>query len=118
MLLFWEQSNSTPKIPKRWNFVLRIISKKKLRDFWDTHSDAKEALDAWHSEVRKEDWKNSAEIKAGYGSAKIIKADRAVFKIKGNKYRLVTAINYTRGIVYIRFVGTHAEYERVDAKDV
>ena len=73
---------------------------------------------AWHREVEKEDWDTPAKVKAKYGSASIVGDDRVVFNIKGNTYRLVVRINYPFRVVYIRFIGTHAEYDRVDALTV
>ena len=97
---------------------MRIIARKTLRKFWERHSPAREPLLAWYREVEHEDWDTPAKVKAKYGSASIIGTDRAVFNIKGNDYRLVVRIDYAYRIVYVRFVGTHADYDRVDVKEV
>ena len=97
---------------------MRILSLKTLRVFWERHPDAMEALLAWYHEVLKEDWDRPAKVKAKYGNASIVGNNRVVFNIKGNNYRLVVKINYPYRIVYVRFVGTHAEYSEVDAEEV
>lgn len=97
---------------------MRIISEKKLREFWERHADVKEPLLAWYREVEKEDWNTPVQMKEKYPNASILGGNRVVFNIKGNKYRLVVKINYPGRIVYIRFVGTHAEYDRVNVREV
>ena len=78
----------------------------------------KAALDAWFHEARRANWRSSAEVKRNYGSASIISSDRVVFNIKGNDYRLVTAIDYRRQIVFIKWLGPHRDYERINARTV
>ena len=95
---------------------MRIIAKKVLREFWHVHPDAEEPLLAWYREVQQEDWDTPARIKEKYAS--IVGGNRVVFNIKGNNYRLVVRINYPYRVVYIRFVGTHAEYDRIDVEEV
>lgn len=97
---------------------MRIISKKALTDFWQRPgcADARGAMEAWYREAKVAEWKDPADIKAKHGSASILKGGRVVFNIRGNEYRLVVKINYKSGIVYIRFVGTHEEYDRIDAE--
>jgi mRNA interferase HigB len=98
---------------------MRIIAKKTLREFWERCPDAEEPLLAWYREVEEdEDWDTPAKLKAKYGNASIAGGGRAVFNIKGNDYRLVVKINYAYRVVYVRFVGTHAEYDRIDIKEV
>ena len=97
---------------------MRIISKKPLREFWERHVDAEEPLLAWYREVEKEDWDGPAKVKAKYPNASILGGNRVVFNIRGNAYRLVVKINYPARIVYVRFVGTHAQYDRVNAGEV
>jgi len=97
---------------------MRIIAKSTLRDFWTEHPDAEGALLAWYREVEKEDWDTPAKVKEKYGSARIIGGSRVVFNIKGNTYRLVVRVNYPYRVVYIRFVGTHSEYDEIDAKEI
>lgn len=78
----------------------------------------KSALDAWFHEVSKADWKNSADIRKSYASASIVGSDRVVFNIKGNDYRLVTALNYVKQVVFIKWIGTHSAYDKIDVKTV
>jgi mRNA interferase HigB len=97
---------------------MRIIAKRTLRDFWEQNPEAEEPLQAWYREVEKEDWDGPAKLKDKYRNASIIKRCRVVFNIKGNDYRLVVKINYQYRVVYVRFVGTHAEYDKVDVEEV
>jgi mRNA interferase HigB len=97
---------------------MRIIAKRALREFWESHQDAKEPLQAWYREVEKEDWDTPAKVKSKYRTASIIGDNRVVFNIKGNDYRLVVKINYAYRVLYIRFVGTHAEYDGINAEEV
>jgi len=97
---------------------MRIIARRTLREFWENHPESEEPLLAWYREVEKEDWDTPARVKERYGSASIVGNNRVVFNIKGNAYRLVVAINYPYRVVYIRFVGTHAEYDGIDVEEV
>lgn len=97
---------------------MRIISRKILKDFWETHPDAEQPLRAWYADVKQAHWRSPSEIKDVYRHASFVAKNRVVFNIKGNSYRLVAAIQYEFGIVYIRFAGTHQEYDRVDAATV
>jgi mRNA interferase HigB len=97
---------------------VRIIAKRTLREFWERHPDAEEPLLAWYREVEQEDWDTPAKVKAKYRNASIVGDNRVVFNIKGNDYRLVVKINYPFRIVYIRFVGTHAAYDRINVEEV
>ena len=97
---------------------MRIVAKRTLREFWKQFPDAEEPLLAWYREVEKEDWDGPAHVKEKYRSASIIKGSRVVFNIKGNDYRLVVKINYPYRMVYIRFVGTHAQYDETDVEEV
>ncbi|CAK8717597.1 mRNA interferase HigB [Candidatus Electronema aureum] len=97
---------------------MRIIAKKTLREFWEKHADAQQALQSWHTDVQQADWKSPADVKNAYRNVSFVANNRAVFNIKGNKYRVIVAIHYEYSIVYIRFVGTHAEYDAVDAASV
>lgn len=94
---------------------MQIISRKSLKTFWDRHPDSQRPLQAWYSDTKHASWKSPTDIKSVYRNASIIANNRVVFNIKGNKYRLVVAIQYEYGIVYIRFVGTHRDYEHIDA---
>jgi mRNA interferase HigB len=82
------------------------------------HKAVKAALDTWFHEARRAEWRNSAEVKSSYGTASVIRADRVVFNIKGNDYRLVTAIDYRRQIVLIKWLGPHREYDKIDTRAV
>lgn len=97
---------------------MRIIAKRPLREFWERHPDAEEPLLAWYREVEKEDWDQPSQIKEKYRSASFVKGNRVVFNIKGNDYRLVVKINYPYRVVYVRFVGTHADYDAIDVEEV
>lgn len=97
---------------------MRIISRRTLREFWARHPNAGQPLLAWYREVEKEDWDTPTKLKDRYPSSSIVGRDRVVFHIKGNSYRLVVRINYPKRLVYIRFVGTHSEYDRIDAEEV
>lgn len=97
---------------------MRIIARRTLREFWESHPDAEGPLLAWYREVEKENWDTPAKVKERYASASIVGNNRVVFNIRGNAYRLIVAINYPYRVVYIRFVGTHAEYDRIDAEEV
>jgi mRNA interferase HigB len=99
---------------------MRIIARRTLREFWEMpgHQDAEQPLRAWFHEVWRADWSNPAQVKAAYRSASIVGNDRIVFNIAGNKYRLVVKVNYLFRIVYIRFIGTHRAYDRINVEEV
>ncbi|WP_090658713.1 type II toxin-antitoxin system HigB family toxin [Parafilimonas terrae] len=97
---------------------MRVIAKKILREFWEKHGDCEQQLKAWYHEALKAEWSNLNEIKAEYPAASIIGSNRIVFNIKGNTYRLIVKINYDYKIVWIRFIGTHAEYDKINAKNI
>lgn len=95
---------------------MRVIAKKVLREFWGKHNDCEQQLKAWYQEASKAEWANAHEIKSEYPSASIIGNDRIVFNIKGNTYWLIVKINFDYQMVWIRFIGTHAEYDKINAK--
>ncbi len=97
---------------------MRIIAKRMLREFWERNPNARDPLLAWYREVLKEDWDRPAKVKEKYRSASIVGGNRVVFNIKGNDYRLVVMIHYPARIVYVRFVGTHVEYDAIDVGEV
>jgi len=97
---------------------VRIIARKALREFWENHADARQPLQAWHSDVKNADWKKPSDIKRVYRNASFIENNRVVFNVKGNKYRLIVVIQYEHSIVYIRFIGTHKEYDNIDAATI
>lgn len=94
---------------------MRIISRRSLVQFWEIHPDAEQPLRAWYAEAKKASWRSPGEIKAIYRSASILSHNWVVFNIKGNTYRLVVVVEYSQGKIFIRFVGSHAEYDRIDA---
>jgi mRNA interferase HigB len=97
---------------------MRIIAVKMLREFWESHADAEQPLKAWYKEATDVRWLEPNEIKQRYPSADILPDNRVVFNIKSNTYRLIVKIHYNTGIVFIRFVGTHAEYDKIDATTI
>ena len=104
--------------------MVRIIARNTLVRFVEKltgHNDyrvVKAALDAWFQEARQAEWKKPADVKEYYGNASIVGSDRVVFNIKGNDYCLVTAIDYRRGIVFIKWLGNHKEYDQIDVRTV
>ena len=98
---------------------MRIIARRTLKAFWEDprYRDAEQPLRAWHTEVKRAGWRTPAQIKAAHRSASVL-ANRVVFNIAGNRYRLVVAVKYTAQIVFVRFVGTHARYDAIDAEGV
>jgi mRNA interferase HigB len=97
---------------------VRVISKRTIREFWATHADAEGPLSEWHRLARRADWAGPADVKATLRHASIVSRDRIVFNIGGNKYRLVVRVDYRFRVLYIRFVGTHADYDRIDVTRV
>ena len=97
---------------------MRIVSLQTLRTYWINNPETEQALLAWYDEVLSEKWTQPSDIKERYASASILKKRRVVFNIKGNKYRLIVAVAYKIGVVYIKFIGTHKEYDAVDAETV
>ena len=97
---------------------MRIIKKGTLRDFWQYHRDAAEPLKSWYREVKVADWQSPHDVKAMFGSASVVGDSRIVFNIAGNKYRLVVKFNYPYRVAYIRFIGTHAEYDEIEVEKV
>lgn len=99
---------------------MRVITKGALQRYWATpgREDAEQPLKAWYAEAKTAAWKSPAQIKARYRSASFVGDNRVVFNIGGNKHRLVVHVNYGLGIVLIKFVGSHAEYDRIDAETV
>ncbi len=103
---------------------MRVIARRTLHDFVETLAGRKDqpavkaALDAWFSEVSKANWASSAEVKKLYATASIVNAERIVFNIKGNDYRLVVAVDFERGFVWIKWIGTHKDYDKIDVTEV
>ena len=97
---------------------MRVLAVSTLRAFWTRHPDAEQSLKAWYEEATNAVWTQPADIKAQYRSASVLKNRRVVFNIKGNDYRLIVAVAYRLQIVYVKFVGTHKEYDAIDAETV
>jgi mRNA interferase HigB len=97
---------------------MRVIAIPRLRQFWKKHPDAEVPLRAWYAAVSRAQWRTPAAIQAAYRNASFLANDRVVFNIKGNDYRLVVAVRYENGIMFIRFIGTHREYDRIDAATI
>ena len=97
---------------------MRVISRSTLRNFWEKHADAETPLKTWFSEAKKAEWKNFNQLKAQFGNASVVGNNRAVFNIKGSDYRLVAAVDYEKQILWIRFIGTHKAYDKIDAKNI
>ena len=97
---------------------MRILSKSTLRVFWERHPDVEQSLLAWYAEISDHDWRGPNELRADYPSVSILGDGRTVFNIKGNNYRLIVRFNYVKQMCCVRFVGTHAEYDKVDAKTI
>jgi mRNA interferase HigB len=111
-------------LPRRDREILpwgmRIISRKALREFWERreYADAEQPLKAWFQEASKADWVSPAAVKNAYGNASIVGGSRVVFNIGGNKYRLVVKVNYPYRVIYVRFIGTHRQYDQIDVTEV
>jgi mRNA interferase HigB len=100
---------------------MRVIALRTLREFWESdskHADSKAPLQAWYHEAKCATWSSPAAVKAQYRNASILKDSRVVFNIGGNKYRLVVRINYAVEIVFVRFIGTHEQYDEIDAETI
>lgn len=101
--------------------AVRVIALRTLKSFWEQDAsrlDAKEPILAWYRHTVKADWGSPAELKRDIRTASILKDGRAVFNVAGNKYRIVVWINYSYRVVYVRFIGTHAQYDRIDAQTI
>jgi mRNA interferase HigB len=100
---------------------MRVIAKRTLREFWEStpkYADAEDPLRSWYREAKQAAWQTPADVKEQYRNASILKNNRTVFNIAGNKYRLVVEINYTAQIIFIRFIGTHQEYDSIDVETI
>ncbi len=96
---------------------MRIIAKRTLREFWNLHKDSKQPLIVWYNEAKKSAWKNFNDVKSFSKSASVIGNDRVVFNIKGNDYRLVVKIDFLWQVIFIKFIGTHKQYDNIDVKN-
>jgi len=98
--------------------VKRIIAKSTLREFWEKHREAEQYLKTWYDTAKSSKWNSPNDIKKAYVSASILKNNRVVFNIKGNTYRLIVKFNYEKQWAFIRFIGTHSEYDKIDADKI
>lgn len=96
----------------------RIIAKSTLREFWVKHKDSEQYLKTWYENAKKSSWKSPTDIKNTYANASILKNGRVVFNIKGNSYRLIVQFNFERQWAFIRFIGTHQEYDKINAETI
>jgi mRNA interferase HigB len=96
----------------------RIFAKSTLRQFWEKYPDSEQYLKTWYDTAMSSDWKTPIDVKKSYANASILKDSRIVFNIKGNTYRLITKINFEKQWIFIRFIGTHAEYDKIDANKI
>lgn len=102
---------------------MQIISRRALRTFWESYTGSdqpalEQALKAWYREVKKAQWSNANEVKQKYRNASVLKGGRVVFNICGSKFRLIAGVNYSVKVVYVKWVGTHAAYDDIDAEEV
>lgn len=100
---------------------MRVIALSALREFWDgkaAHVEAREPTLAWYRHVLHADWRSPSDVKRDFGSASILQDGRVVFNIAGNRYRIVVRINFPYRVVYVRFIGTHAQYDRINAQTI
>ena len=97
---------------------MRVIAKRTLREFCIKHNDCEDQLKSWFHESETSNWQSPNDIKKEYPSTSVLEDNRVVFNIKGNKYRLVVKINYGYGIIWIRFIGTHSEYDKIDSTKI
>ena len=99
---------------------MRVLSRAVLKEFWEQpqYSDSEQPIKAWYEEAKQADWQTPQDIKALYGSAGFVANNRVVFNIHGNKYRLVAAINHKFSMCYIRFIGTHIQYDKIDVTTI
>ena len=118
MFPIWElaiERLNTIREPSR---LVNVIAKRAIVEAQARYPEAAEALSAWYYDVKHAVWNNSAELKDQYGTASIVNSERVVFNICGNKYRVVVRINYVSRTIFVRFIGTHAEYDLIDARTI
>jgi mRNA interferase HigB len=97
---------------------VRVFAKRTLKEFWIDHPDSEQQLKSWYDQALKGDWPTPNYIVSEFPNARQIGKDRVIFNIKGNFYRLIVRINYKYGMVYIRFIGTHGEYDKIDPLNI
>jgi mRNA interferase HigB len=96
----------------------RIFAKSTLREFWEKYPESEQYLKTWFDTVKNSDWKNPADVKQTYANASIMRDSRIVFNIKGNAFRLVAKFNFEKQWVFIRFIGTHEQYDKIDVSTI
>ncbi|MDR0873629.1 MAG: type II toxin-antitoxin system HigB family toxin [Prevotellaceae bacterium] len=96
----------------------RILAKSTLKEYWETHPDSEQYLKTWYDTAMNADWRTPADVKQTYANASILKNSRIVFNIKGNSYRLIAKFNFEKQWIFIRFIGTHAEYDSINAETI
>lgn len=96
----------------------RIFAKSTLRSYWEVHAETEQYLKTWYDTAMSSDWKSPNDVKLTYANASILKDGRIVFNIKGNSYRFVVKFNFEKQWIFIRFIGTHAEYDRINADTI
>ncbi len=96
----------------------RIIAKRTLREYWEKHADCEQYLKTWFDTARTSKWNSPSDVKKTYANASILKNGRVVFNIKGNSYRLVIKFNYSKQWAFVRFIGTHSEYDKIDSDTI
>ena len=97
---------------------MRIIAKRTLREYWERNPETRESLESWYATTLAADWETPSQLKEQFRNASILKDSRVVFNIKGNDYRLVVKINYPYRVVYVRYIGTHKQYDNINAEEV
>lgn len=96
----------------------RIFAKSTLREYWKKHADSEQYLKTWYGTAKNSDWKTPGDVRETYATASVLKNERIVFNIKGNAYRLIAKFNFKKKWIFIRFIGTHAEYDKIDANTI
>jgi mRNA interferase HigB len=96
----------------------RIFAKSTLREFWKEYPESEQYLKTWYETAMNANWQTPADVKKNYSSASVLKKSRIVFNIKGNTYRMITKFNFEKQWIFIRFIGTHSEYDNIDANTI
>lgn len=115
---YFHLSGYYPIIVPKLGTRMRIISKKTLIQFWLKHPESEQYLKTWHETASKSEWRTPADVKQSYSTASILQDGRIIFNIKGNSFRLVVRFNFALQLGFIRFIGTHKEYDQIDANTI
>lgn len=97
---------------------MRIVAKRTLREFWTKHAESELSLKTWYAHAKAAQWRSPADVRDTFRAADFVAGNRVIFDIAGNKYRLVGKVNYRRRVIFIRFVGTHRDYDRIDPETI